>query len=129
MRTSTPFLTGDAPFDARGNGSRARVHITAQRRRCRLRLLHQLLNAAANRQGVLVSGWDNRRTDAVPLDGLIAAVHEELERFRSSRNPLAVHEKPIGPRKKKKNTLSAEGRASIAAAQKRRWARVKAADK
>ena len=65
----------------------------------------------------------------MPLDGLIASVHEELERFRSARNPHASHERPIGPSKKKKNTLSPEGRASIAAAQKRRWARVRAAEK
>ncbi|HKR27692.1 MAG TPA: hypothetical protein VJS11_09555 [Acidobacteriaceae bacterium] len=74
---------------------------------------------------------------------LIAGIDEELSRLRQVRGLLAsdggVRRGPGRPAasfefgasrpKKKKRHMSAEGRAKIAAAQRKRWAKLKAASK
>jgi hypothetical protein len=56
---------------------------------------------------------------------LIAAIDAEIDRLQQARNLLAlmILREAIKPRRqaKRKNVMSAEGRARISAAQKKRW--------
>jgi len=66
---------------------------------------------------------------------LIAAVDEEISRLEKVRSLLEstggsrIAPASFGNRPRKKRVLSAEARARIAAAQKRRWAKQKAGQK
>ena len=64
---------------------------------------------------------------------LIAAIDAEIDRLQQARNLLAlmILREVIKPRRqvKRKNVMSAEGRARISAAQKKRWAQQRKATK
>uniref|UniRef100_A0A372ILS1 Uncharacterized protein n=1 Tax=Paracidobacterium acidisoli TaxID=2303751 RepID=A0A372ILS1_9BACT len=56
---------------------------------------------------------------------LIPELNKEIARLREARNLLAGTSSPKGAKASKKRTLSAEARARIAAAQKKRWAKAR----
>jgi hypothetical protein len=74
-----------------------------------------------------------RRRKTMSREELIAAVDEEISRLEKVRALLRSDAGPrvaapsFGNRPRRKRVLSAEARARIAAAQKRRWAKQKAA--
>jgi hypothetical protein len=59
---------------------------------------------------------------------LVAGIEEEIARLQQARSLLTGGGVGVG-NKRKKRTMSAEGRAKIAAAQKKRWAAQKKAKK
>jgi len=63
---------------------------------------------------------------------LLASIDAEIARLREARNLLAGHDGPfpmLRTQQKKRHRMSAEARARIAAAQRKRWAKQKAAAK
>ncbi len=64
------------------------------------------------------------------LTDLLSSIDSEIARLQEARALLAVQDRHSAtPTKKKRSVMSAEGRARIAAAQKARWAKLKAAKK
>jgi hypothetical protein len=64
------------------------------------------------------------------LDAIVQIIDEEIERLQRARSLLTGHTAPLKgglPRAVPKRTMSAEGRASIAAAQRKRWAKTRRA--
>jgi hypothetical protein len=66
-------------------------------------------------------------------NAIIVSIDEELQRLRQARKLLlgtgSGHVAARGTKKKRHHTMSAEGRARIAAAQRARWAKQKKAAK
>jgi hypothetical protein len=65
---------------------------------------------------------------AMDITALVQDIDDEISRLEKVRALLTDHTAPLkrgGPAAKKRWTMSAEGRARIAAAQKKRWAKVK----
>lgn len=66
------------------------------------------------------------------MDSIIQAIDEEIQRLQKARNLLAQNKGSsvlisAGKQPQKRHTMSAAGRARIAAAQKKRWAAKKKA--
>jgi hypothetical protein len=61
------------------------------------------------------------------LDAIVQTIDEEIDRLQRLRALLTDHTAPLkrGMPTRKRGTMSAEGRARIAAAQKKRWAKAK----
>jgi hypothetical protein len=58
------------------------------------------------------------------LEAIVQDIDAEISRLEKARALLTGHTAPLKPAKKRR-TMSAEGRARIAAAQKKRWAKAK----
>lgn len=60
-------------------------------------------------------------------DAIVQAIDAEIMRLEQVRALLTDHTAPLKPGEpaKKRRTMSAEGRAKIAAAQRKRWAKAK----
>jgi hypothetical protein len=73
---------------------------------------------------VSIANVYNSRMDT---KALVAAIDEEIDHLQKARSLLTGHTAPLkrGRPPAKKLTMSAEGRARIAAAQRLRWARAK----
>ena len=70
-----------------------------------------------------------RYNSRMDTKALVAAIDQEIENLQKARSLLTDHTAPLkrGRPPAKKSTMSAEGRARIAAAQKARWAKLKRA--
>jgi hypothetical protein len=69
-------------------------------------------------------------THTMSLSEIVQSIDAEIERLSKARALLTGHTAPLkraGAPARKRGTMSAEGRARIAAAQKVRWAKVKRA--
>lgn len=76
------------------------------------------------------------RSNMVDTASFVTEVSEVLfnQTHAVPQSPIEIEESPLDPedvpqRKKKKNRISAKGRAAIAAAQRARWAKLKASRK
>lgn len=79
-----------------------------------------------------ITGTDNGLLEAALIGyqqqhATVSARIAELQKLLNGRATNAVSEPSVGGRKQKRHRISAEGRARIAAAQKKRWAAAKAA--
>jgi hypothetical protein len=61
------------------------------------------------------------------IEAIVQTIDAEIRRLEKARALLAGHAAPLKPGEpaRKRRTMSAEGRARIAAAQKKRWAKKK----
>jgi hypothetical protein len=61
------------------------------------------------------------------LDAIVQSIDAEISRLEKARALLTGHTAPLkrGMPDRKRSTMSAEGRARVAAAQKKRWAKAK----
>jgi hypothetical protein len=84
----------------------------------RKRQLHRTLVLSLRRKTTI---------SATDLEAIVQNIDEEINRLEKVRALLSGHTTPLkrGFPPRKRSTMSAEGRARIAAAQKKRWAKKK----